>query len=95
MIRCSDATLYTGITNNLQRRWRQHAGQRGARYFRGRAPVEIVYLEPGHDRRSASRREADIKKLQRAEKEHLIRSQQNLLHTVTDPEVSHGLAQVD
>jgi putative endonuclease len=95
MIRCSDATLYTGITNNLRRRWQQHAGQRGARYFRGRTPVEIVYLEPGHDRSSASRREADIKKLQRADKERLIRSRQNLLHSTTEPEVSHGLEQAD
>lgn len=89
IIRCSDATLYTGITNDLERRWQQHASRRGARYFRGRTPVEIVYLEPGHDRSSASRREADIKKLQRADKERLIRSRQNLLHSANDPEVSH------
>jgi len=87
MIRCSDETLYTGITNNLQRRWQQHAGRQGAKYFRGRTPVEVVYLEPGHDRGSASRREASIKKLQRAEKERLICSPQNLLHTNSNPEV--------
>lgn len=83
MIRCSDATLYTGITNNLERRWRQHAGRQGAKYFRGRRPVQVVYLEPVHDRSSASRREAMIKKLQRAEKERLIRSPHNLLHNTT------------
>lgn len=88
IIRCSDATLYTGITNNLERRWRQHAGSQGAKYFRGRKPVEIVYLEPGHDRSSASRREADIKKLQRVEKERLIRSRHNLLHTICKLEVN-------
>lgn len=84
MIRCSDRSLYTGITTDIDRRWRQHAAQRGARYFRGRHPLEIVYLEPGHDRSSASRREAAIKKLQRTDKESLIRSPHNLLHT---PEV--------
>jgi putative endonuclease len=95
MIRCSDQTLYTGITNDLERRWQQHASQRGARYFRGRAPIEIVYVEPGHDRSSASRREVDIKKLQRADKERLIRSQQNLLHCTTGPEVGNVNEQTD
>jgi putative endonuclease len=79
IIRCSDRSLYTGITNDLERRWQQHAGRRGAKYFRARAPVEIVYLEAGHDRGSASRREADIKKLRRPDKERLIRSGRNEL----------------
>ena len=95
MIRCSDETLYTGITNNLERRWQQHASQRGARYFRGRTPVEIVYLEPGHDRSSASRREAAIKKLQRVDKELLIRSWQNPLHSNTAREVCNVIDQTD
>lgn len=90
MIRCSDATLYTGITNNLERRWRQHADRQGAKYFRGRRPLEVVYLEPGHDRSSASRREATIKRLQRAEKERLIRSPHNQLYNTTaKTEVNH------
>jgi putative endonuclease len=90
MIRCSDDTLYTGITNNLERRWQQHASLRGARYFRGRAPVEVVYLEPGHDRSSASRREADIKKLQRPDKERLICSRQNLLYRTAAAQAGNG-----
>ena len=68
IIRCSDDTLYTGITNNLERRLSQHATQRGAKYFRGRQPREVVYVEKGHDRSSASKREAEIKKLSRDEK---------------------------
>ena len=88
MIRCSDRSLYTGITTDMERRWRQHADRRGARYFRGRRPLEIVYLEPGHDRSSASRREAAIKKLQRADKERLIRSPHNLLHTLEVDDVT-------
>jgi putative endonuclease len=95
MIRCSDETLYTGITNNLERRWLQHGNRRGARYFRGRTPVEIVYLEPGHDRSSATRREAAIKKLQRVDKERLIRSCQNLLHSTADREVGVVIEQTD
>lgn len=77
IIRCSDGTLYTGITNNLERRLAQHATQRGAKYFRGRQPEEIVYVENGHDRSSASRREAAIKKLERGAKMLLIASEAN------------------
>lgn len=77
IIRCSDNTLYTGITNNLERRLSQHATQRGAKYFRGRQPEEIVYVENGHDRSSASRREAEIKRLERTEKMSLISSEMN------------------
>jgi putative endonuclease len=79
IILCSDATLYTGITNNLSRRVSLHAARRGARYFRGRRPTRVVYLESGHDRASASRREAVIKKLCRGEKVRLIGSSRNEL----------------
>jgi len=77
MIQCSDETLYTGITNNLARRLHQHASQRGAKYFRGRQPEKIVYVESGHDRSSASKREAAIKKLTREEKRSLIADKGN------------------
>jgi putative endonuclease len=95
MIRCSDRTLYTGITNDVERRWRQHGDGRGAKYFRGRAPVEIVYLEAGHSRSTASRREAAIKKLSRTEKEQLIRSSGNRLLATTHPEVGYVDAKRD
>ena len=73
IIRCSDDTLYTGVTNDLERRFREHArGPRGARYFAGREPVEVVYREGGHTRASASRREAEIKRLGRADKLRLV-----------------------
>lgn len=83
IIRCSDDSLYTGISNDVERRWQQHADRRGAKYFRGRKPVEVVYLEGAHDRSSASRREAAIKRLRRPAKEHLIASSANELITVT------------
>lgn len=77
MILCSDDSLYTGITKDLERRMASHAGQAGAKYFRGRQPRQVVYLESGHTRSSASRREAAIKKLQRAGKWSLISSDVN------------------
>jgi len=78
IILCTDDSLYTGITTDIERRLRQHDGQRqGARYFRGRRPQRLVYLEGGHSRSSASRREAAIKKLNRAQKCSLIASQMN------------------
>lgn len=69
---CSDDSLYTGITNDLARRLSQHGGRRGAKYFRGRRPLRLVYLESGHSRSSASRREAQIKQLSRAAKLALL-----------------------
>ncbi len=77
IVLCSDNTLYTGITNNIERRMQQHASQQGAKYFRGRSPKRLAYLEDGHDRSSASQREAEIKKLKRDAKDVLIRSDAN------------------
>jgi putative endonuclease len=72
VILCSDDTLYTGITTDIERRLRQHAEGRGAKYFRGRQPKQLVYLEGGHDRSSASKRELFIKGMKRAEKKLLL-----------------------
>jgi putative endonuclease len=73
IIEASDASLYTGITTDVERRFAEHAqGPRGARYFNGRSPLRIIYREDGHDRASASRREAQIKKLTRKAKCQLI-----------------------
>jgi putative endonuclease len=74
IIRCSDNSLYTGITTNLPRRFHQHATRQGAKYFRGRQPEALVYIESGHNRTTASRREVEIKKLRRTEKLQLIAS---------------------
>jgi putative endonuclease len=73
IILCTDNSLYTGITNDLVQRLGQHGRtRRGAKYFRARQPLRVVYLEQGHTRSSAGRREAAIKKLTRAEKLRLI-----------------------
>jgi len=68
IILCSDDSLYTGITTDLERRFRRHAEGEGAKYFRCRQPVRIVYHESGHTRSSAARREAEIKSISREEK---------------------------
>lgn len=73
IIRCNDDTLYTGVTTELSRRFEEHRNHpRGAKYFNGRIPVEVVYSEDGHSRSSACQREAAIKKLSREEKLFLI-----------------------
>jgi putative endonuclease len=73
IIEASDRSLYTGITTDVERRFSEHLeGPRGARYFNGRKPLQILYREDGHDRVSASRREAEIKKLSRRAKQQLI-----------------------
>ncbi|MDT8386329.1 MAG: GIY-YIG nuclease family protein [Thiogranum sp.] len=83
MILCSDETLYTGITTDIARRWSQHERSRGAKYFRGRTPKRVVYLESGHDRGTASRREAAIKSLCRADKIILLASALNEIGRAT------------
>ena len=75
IVLCTDGSLYTGITNNLAKRIGAHAALRGAKYFRGRLPHTVVYLESGHTRSSASRREAAIKRLSRQNKLALIAAQ--------------------
>lgn len=69
IIRCDDDSLYTGVTTDLERRFEEHRDHpRGAKYFNGRQPVEVVYREDSHTRSSAHQREAAIKKLSRSEK---------------------------
>lgn len=74
MIRASDERLYTGITTDVQRRFEEHASPgKGARFFRGRKPLEVVYTESQPDRSSALKREAAIKNLSREQKVELVR----------------------
>lgn len=79
IVLCSDDSLYTGISNDVEKRFKQHSEGKGAKYFRGRRPKRLLYLEGGHDRSSASKREHLIKSLRRAEKIRLIGSQSNEL----------------
>jgi len=77
MVLCTDNSLYTGITVDIERRIDQHATKRGAKYFYGREPQHVKYLESKHTRSSASRREALIKRMRRPEKNRLIASASN------------------
>ena len=72
ILKCADGTLYTGWTNDPEKRVRAHAAGRGAKYTRSRLPVELVYREALPDRGGAMRREAQIKRQTRSEKLTLI-----------------------
>lgn len=73
MLLCKDNTLYTGYTNNLERRLKLHRLGKAAKYTRGRLPVELVYVEKGNSRSWGLKREYEIKALTRSQKEALIR----------------------
>ena len=68
LLRCSDNSLYCGITNDLEKRIEVHNSGKGAKYTRCRLPVELYWFEEQHDRSSASKREYYIKKLSRIDK---------------------------
>jgi len=73
ILRCSDNTLYTGISTDVTRRILEHnSSEKGAKYTKIRRPVELVYTEKSENRSSASKREYAIKKLSRKEKLELI-----------------------
>lgn len=75
IIRCGDGTLYTGYTKNVpEDRLAAHKKGKGARYTRGRGPLELVYTEEYSDSTAAMRREREIKKLPRVQKEQLIKA---------------------
>lgn len=72
IVKCSDGTLYTGYTTDLQKRVRTHNAGKGAKYTKSRRPVTLVYFEKFRTKEEAMRREAAIKKLPRKKKEALI-----------------------
>lgn len=76
MLRCKDGSLYTGWTNDLEHRLAMHKSGRGAKYTRGRGPLELVYSEELPDKEAALRRECAIKKLRREQKLALLQTWQ-------------------
>ncbi len=72
LLRCRGDTLYCGITNDVEKRFKAHCEGRGAKYTRGRGPLELVYREECGDHSQALRRELEVKKLTRQQKEALI-----------------------
>ncbi len=75
IIEVDDGSLYTGISTDPERRFQEHlTGKKGAKFFRGRTPIKIVFLETGYDRSLATKREMEIKKLPRKDKLLLVDS---------------------
>lgn len=73
ILRCKDDSLYTGITTDVEKRLEAHRAGKGAKYTRGRGPLELVYREECGDHSDALRREAEIKRISREEKLKLIK----------------------
>lgn len=76
ILKCKDNTLYTGYTVDLNRRYKMHTMGKGAKYTRGRGPLEIVYVKKFPSKSAAMKEEHAIKQLSKQEKEHLIRESQ-------------------
>ena len=72
MLECSDNSIYTGITNNLEERLKTHQSGNGAKYLRGRLPIKLIYKELFINRSEATKREISIKKMSKKEKQILI-----------------------
>jgi putative endonuclease len=72
IVECADGTFYTGWTTDPERRLRQHAAGRGARYTRAHRPLRLVFVEPQANRGDAMRREHALKAMTRARKQMLI-----------------------
>lgn len=77
IIQCADGSLYTGITTDLDRRFAEHESGKGAKYTRGRAPLELLHVEHFSNRSMASVREAQIKSLSKAAKLDLMKQKIN------------------
>lgn len=75
ILECADGSLYTGITDDLQRRFKAHCSGKGAKYTRGRGPLTLRYRELCEDHSAALRRELQIKALKRIEKLELIQKE--------------------
>ncbi len=73
ILRCKDDTLYTGITTDVEKRLEAHRSGKGAKYTRGRSPLELVYRESCGSHSDALKREHQVKMLTREEKQNLIR----------------------
>lgn len=79
IMECADGTFYTGISNNLEKRLRQHNGEitGGAFYTRNKRPVKLIYKETYETHKEAMLREFAIKKLTRKQKQLLLNAKEN------------------
>ena len=78
IIQTKTGKFYTGITIDIKRRWNQHKNKKGAKYFRLENPQEVVFIEGCKNRSEATKREYEIKRLNRNEKLKLIQKERNL-----------------
>ena len=78
VLECKDGTLYTGWTNNLEKRVRDHNEGKGAKYTKSRRPVRLVYHEVFETKEEAMRREYAIKHMTRIEKEQMIHNESSM-----------------
>ena len=83
ILRCGDGTLYTGITDDVSARLEAHRSGKGAKYTRGRGPLELVFREKAESHSDAAKREWQIKQLTRAQKLALCK---NWIHNLGDDE---------
>ena len=83
ILRCGDGTLYTGITDDVSARLEAHRSGKGAKYTRGRRPLELVFREKAESHSDAAKREWQIKQLTRAQKLALCK---NWKHNLGDDE---------
>lgn len=73
IVECKDKTLYTGYTNDLDKRIKTHNQKKGAKYTRGRTPVTLKYYEEFDNKTDAIKRESQIKKMKRVKKQLLFK----------------------
>lgn len=78
---CRDGSFYTGMTNDMDRRFKEHREGRASRYTRSRKPVKVVYRERCEDRSHALKREFAVKALSRIEKENLVKTRRRMNKT--------------
>ncbi len=76
ILECSDGSFYTGISNDLNKRLKEHNSGKGSKYTRARLPVEFIYTEELKDKSQALKREAEVKQLSRIQKKQLVGKRQ-------------------
>ena len=76
LVRCADGSLYTGIATDVTRRFAEHQAGKGAKYLRGRGPLQLVYQQAAGDRSKATRLELRVKALSKVDKERLVKGRQ-------------------
>lgn len=82
IVRCADGALYTGIATDVDKRLAEHASGAGAKFLRGKGPLEIVFAEIVGDRSSALQLEYRVKRLSREQKLELVRGERQLTELV-------------